>query len=272
MWKMINQSNAVEGMALTIRFGEPVNSLVAKRVIAALESIAPSEGFIDKQPLQQIQIDVASQAVRQTATAGISFQHVSVERNNFGIVEQTLSRQLIFQPEQIILQINRYRSWEKERVAAQKFFRAALDILAVVVPIQALRLEYLNRFVFEGSPESVSVSALLKESELVSSIGLKSNNLWHSHSGRFDQQDEFSRRLIQINADMQDLASNHPLSGNRTLALMLAVERQFMKTQDGDEVTSSKVDDYFNALHDDIHTLFKQLIDSKFASSNRLPA
>lgn len=269
MWKMFYETNAVEGMALTVRFREPVNSLVGRRVISALDAVSSAEGFIDKHPLQQIQIDVASQAVRQTAANGFAFQHMTVERNHFNEVGPFLARQLVFQPEQLLLQINKYRTWEKEWSSASKVFKPALSILASVVPIQALRLEYLNRFVFDGPPAKTTVTGLLKQSEFVASLGSNANNLWHSHSGRFEDQDEFTRRLVQVNADMQDLTSNHPLNGNRTLALMLAVEQQFLN--DDRELTVAIIDDYFKSLHDGIHTLFKKVVDSTFASSNGLP-
>lgn len=270
MWKMINETNAVEGVALTVRFREPVNSLIGRRVIAALETVSSAEGFIDKHPIQQIQIDMASQAVRQTSATGFAFQHMTIERNQFNEVGPFLSRQLVFQPEQLILQINKYRTWEKEWAGAQRVFKPALEILAPIVPIQALRLEYLNRFVFDGPPAATKLSGLLNQSEFIASLGSSTDNLWHSHSGRFEEQSQLTRRLVQINADMQDLTSNHPLNGNRTLALMLAVEQQFLN--DDRELTVAMIDDYFVSLHDGIHTLFKKVVDSTFASSNGLPS
>ncbi|NSZ75652.1 TIGR04255 family protein [Agrobacterium tumefaciens] len=274
MWKIFNETNAVEGMALTIRFNESVNSRISRRVINELELAARQEGFIDKQPLQQFQIDVNTQLVRQTTSNGIALQHTSVKRNHFGVVEPTLIRQVVFQPEQLILQVHHYRSWEKERESALKIFGPVLGLISSAVQIHSLRLEYLNRFVFDGDDNNALATDILKSSELVAGLSLTSSDLWHSHSGRFDDHDGISRRLTQVNADMQALSANHPLQGRRTLALMLAVERQFsgsgMEAEEEDILP--KVDEHFISLHDSIHILFKQIIDSDFASANGLPA
>lgn len=274
MWTIFNKTNAVEGMALTIRFAEAINSKVGKRISEELERVARLEGFIDKQPLQQFQIDVSTQAVRPTLTNGVALQHMSVMRNQVGFVEPTLVRQLVVQPEQFILQIHHYRSWEKEWESAIKMLDPALRLAAPVAQVASLRLEYMNRFIFDGNDEDAVGAGLLNSSQWLAGLSLTSTDFWHSHSGRFDDHVETTRRLTQVNADMQTLTLVHPMQGRRSLSLMLAVERQFsgagMEAEDTD--ITSKLDKTFCALHDDIHHLFKEIIDSKFASDNGLPA
>lgn len=274
MWTTFNETNAVEGVALTIRFAEPINSKVGKRISDELERAARPEGFIDKQPLQQFQIDVSTQAVRPTVASGMALQHMSVMRNHVGFVEPTLVRQLVVQPEQLVLQIHHYRSWEKEWEAAVKMLSPALGLAAPVAQVASLRLEYLNRFIFDGNDEDVIAAGLLNSSQWLAGLSLTSTDFWHSHSGRFDDHVGTTRRLTQVNADMQTLNLSHPLQGRRTLSLMLAVERQFSGTgMDAEEADiTPKVDENFRALHDDIHHLFKEIIDSKFASDHGLPA
>lgn len=275
MWRMLHQTNAIEGAAITVRFSEPLSSMIGKKVIRELESVASAEGFLDKQPLQQFQVHVSPQNadVRQSAATGMIFQHSKLERDPSGTVTPLLARQFIFQPEQLVMQILRYRGWETEYPATLRMMGPALKVASGVVPLSAVRIEYLNRFLFEGTVNQGQVEGLLKPSDLIANHVFGTTDLWHSHTGRFDQIRPESRRLIQVNADLQILNPPHPTAGNRTFALMLAVERQFSPPglEADPDTVAEQLAEHLPSLHDDIHHLLKQLIDSKFASENKLP-
>lgn len=274
---MIHKENAIEGAAMTIRFAEPLSSMVAKRVVRDAESRASDEGFSVKEPLQQIQFqfEPLNADIRQASIAGMVFQHNSLTRDVDGNVALRLARQFVVQPEQIAMQLQRYRGWETEWPASKKMIDPAIAIAAGVVPIAAFRLEYLNRFIYDGDAGDGIVNGLLRRSDFIAPHVFEAPDLFHSHTGRFDEISDapVKRRLTQVNADLQTLSPPHSMAGNKTLALMLAVEWQFGPP--GLEVSSSEVADvstkYFSCLHDDIHALLKDLIESKFASENNLP-
>ncbi|MBX4884102.1 TIGR04255 family protein [Rhizobium bangladeshense] len=277
MWKTLNKDNAIEGAAMTVRFAEPLSSMVAKRVVRDAESRASGEGFSNKEPLQQIQfqLEPLNADIRQASIVGMAFQHNSLMRDADGNVAPRLARQFVVQPEQIAMQLRRYRGWEEEWPASKKMIDPAITIAASIVPIAAFRLEYLNRFIYDGDAGDGTVNGLLRRSDFIAPHVFEAPDLFHSHTGRFDEISDspVKRRLTQVNADLQNLAPPHPMAGNRTLALMIAVEWQF--DPQGMELTSSEVDvvtsKYFSCLHDDIHALFKNLIESNFASENSLP-
>ncbi|OWV72380.1 hypothetical protein ATY76_05985 [Rhizobium sp. R339] len=277
MWKMLHKENAIEGAAITVRFAEPLSSMVAKRVVRDIEGRASDVGFFDKQPLQQIHFQFESQNadIRQTPINGMLFQHNSLVRDANGVVAPQLAKQFVVQPEQTVMQIQRYRGWDVEWPDAEKLFVPALRIASEVVPVAAFRLEYLNRFVFDGPVEEGNVNHLLQRSDFIAPHVFEAQDLFHSHTGRFDEisLSPMKRRLTQVNADLQILSPPHPTAGNRTLSLMMAVEWQFGVP--GLEVPPPEVEEvvskYFSCLHDDIHALFKKLVDSKFASENNLP-
>ncbi|MGO8093252.1 TIGR04255 family protein [Rhizobium leguminosarum] len=273
MWKMLHNENAIEGAAMTVRFAEPLSSMVAKKVVREIEGRASDAGFFDRQPLQQFQFQLDGKDVRQSSVVGMVFQHNKLIRDAAGNVAPQPARHFVVQPEQTVMQIQRYRGWEIEWPDAVKLLGPTLSIAAGVVPIAAFRLEYLNRFIFDGPEEEGSVTDLLQKSDFVAPHVFEASDLFHSHTGRFDDVSSSSRRLTQVNADLQILNVPHPTAGNRTLALMLAVERQF--SGPGLEMDPGEVEEvatkYFSCLHDDIHALFKKLVDSEFASENNLP-
>jgi len=275
MWKMLNQDNAIEGVALTIRFGEPLSSMVSRKVQRELDVATTLEGFTDRHPMQHLKVELNSQNadVRQMLGPGMVYLQSSLERNEADSVVPTVSRQIELHPSQFVMQIRKYRAWEKEWPTTIKILRSSLAIVSTYVPFLSLRLEYLNRFVFEGVAGEESVDGLLIHSDFIPCHVFSAPDLWHAHTGRFDPVDEVSRLLTQVNADAQIITPPHPAAGRRTLALMLAVERQF--NSPGIEIAPDKVEaeisSYFSCLHDDIHALFKKIIDSKFAADNKLP-
>jgi len=274
MWRMFHPRNAIEAAAVTIRFGEPLSAMVTKRVIKAIDELASGELFHDRQPLQQIQVQVNQQNADVVhAASGLLFQHISVARDDFGNVGPQLHRQLVAQPDQLSMKLFRYRGWEVEWPAISKLLSPALAVAARAVPVAALRLEYLNRFIRDGlSDASNEIASVLRPSRLIAEHVFESPDLWHSHTGLFDQLTGVERRLVQVNADLQLLNPPHPNAGGKTLALMLAVERQFGQGLEIDpDSTSETLAKYFSCLHDDIHGLFKQVVDSEFAKKNELP-
>ncbi|MUZ65353.1 hypothetical protein [Agrobacterium vitis] len=275
MWTTVNKGNAIEGAAITVRFGEPLNTMVVKRAIRALEDVRGVQGFTETQPLQTFNLDISpsSSGIREKLFGGVLMTHTSLERDSFNQVVKVPQRQLIVQPEQIVLQISRYREWPIEMEGAIAVLTPLLKIVSSVVTIKAVRLEYLNRFIFDGGYNEADITRILKPSPIVAAQAFKAQDLWHSHFGQFDEIKEGTRRLTQVNADVQRIDPPHPSAGYRSLALMLAVEKQydFPGTEVDAEAPEAFLSECFSGLHDGIHGLFKEVVDSNFAHTNGLP-
>lgn len=277
MWKTLHQGNAIEAAAVTVRFAEPLGAMLTKKTIKAIESDAFRQGFIETQPLQHFQFQLGPQSsklLQAPAPAGMAFLHNSVQRLPTGDVAQLLSRQLIIQPEQFVLQVHTYRGWQAEwNNAGKPLFGRLLDIASAGVPVGAIRLEYMNRFVWENSERSHDLEAVLKRSDLISSHVFEAPDFWHSHTGRFDKLTDNHRRLVQVNADYQVVSNAIAPDGMKAVGLMIAVERQFLNG--GIDLGETGVDGFlgepFEELHNDVHYLFKQLINTDFARVNGLP-
>ncbi|MFT4181786.1 MAG: hypothetical protein QM636_07685, partial [Rhizobium sp.] len=116
MWKMINADNAIEAMAVTVRFSEPLSSIVLKRAIRELERTTTAAGLINRQAVQGFQVDFQSPAgnsVRQIPMQGMIFQRTSLTRVESGVVQQ-LAQQVEFQPTHVTITTWRYRKWGVE--------------------------------------------------------------------------------------------------------------------------------------------------------------
>jgi uncharacterized protein (TIGR04255 family) len=273
MWEMLHERNAIEAMALTIKFAEPLSSVVGKRVLGDLEGSASKLGMIDKQPIQGLRVEIGQGGgtLQQLPSSGMNFQRKSLERQT-AVVGQVVSAQATFNNDLLQYQTFRYQGWRKEFADMWSLLEKPLRRAVDAVTIGTLRLEYLDRFIFVGAPQAISVGPLLKPGDLLAGQIFSAPDMWHSHTGRFDDVADGARTLKQINADLQELVPPHPRAGSRTLALMTAIERQFHLP--GLEVEATMLEQMFaeelEELHEEACTLFFELLNDRFADEHGL--
>ncbi|HEX2554204.1 MAG TPA: hypothetical protein VHL98_10910 [Microvirga sp.] len=70
-----------------------------------------------------------------------------------------------------------------------------------------MKLEYWDRFVFDGPAHDVDYGSLLNSaSGHLPKFGFETKGLWHSHVGYFAEPGLSSRRLINLNIDAFDVS------------------------------------------------------------------
>jgi uncharacterized protein (TIGR04255 family) len=273
MWTMLHDKSAIEAMALTVRFGEPLGSVVGRRVLGELETASTKEGMEEKQALQGLQMvfDPMGGGLRAGAPTGMVFRRVSLEKQG-GESIPVLSAQTAFQNEFLQYHTYRYQGWDAEKPTIMRLFSVPLQRAADAVPFTGIRLEYLNRFIFDGDRQDVVASKLLKSHAMLAEHIFSAPDMWHSHSGKFDQLTDQGRRLVQVNADLLELAAPHPKAGRRSLVLMIATEQQFHPP--GREVPPGVIVPELEAtleqLHNEISALFLGVLNAEFARKSGL--
>ena len=99
-----------------------------------------------------------------------------------------------------------YGRWQGFRERARELLASLLDQALPLENLSTIRLEYWDRFVFEGSLDEVDYKQLLRQdSRYVPSFPFSTNENWHSHVGYFSPDREAFKRLININIDMIDV-------------------------------------------------------------------
>ncbi len=275
MWEMFHKQNAIEAMAVTIRFAEPVGSLVVKRMVRDVEHHVSELGLIDRKPVQELQVDIGPHhAVRKTIANGMLFERNSLVKIEDGPSGFQLMQQVAVEATHLSYQTWSYRRWSKELADILKLLGSAFKSAVQNVPVSAIRVEYLDRFVPEPTNIGPDFRSLLKQSEFIAPKALEAKDLWHSHVGWFDEVQESSRKLLQINHDFQELNAPHRLAGKRAFALMTGAERQYPRP--GREIDEAESVDLLNRelniLHDDVIDLFKRVVNDEFKTKNGLPS
>jgi hypothetical protein len=276
MWKMLHEANAIEAMAISVRFSEPVGAVLAKRMLRDFEDTTVVEGLSDRTPLQGFQVNVANPTdVKPIVGTAMLFRKFSLERNHEGTVEKQLTNQVEMQPTHVNYQTWRYGRWSDELGIALRLLVAPLSRATQGSAIGSVRVEYLDRFYFDGEASAASVDGVLKsQSGWLAPHVFQAPDLWHSHTGKFESVSDDSRRLKLVNVDYQDLSGPVPrLVDKRAIQLMSAVEEQFPDL--GREIGGGEMESFLSSLLEELHSsaidLFKEVVNEKFARENGLP-
>jgi hypothetical protein len=276
MWKMINEQDAIEAMAISFRFAESASILLSKRILQKVDRPAFELGLTDKQPIQGFQVNMANPGEVKPITGGaMLYQKTSLVRMADGSVEKRVTAQVECQPAHLTYQTWKYDDWKIQLETVKTLLLEALKTASQGVALGAVRTEYLDRFYFDGDPAEANVRGILREpSTWIAPHVFGAEDLWHSHAGKFEEKSEAGRRLLMVHADYQDLTAPVPtLLGKRSLQLMTAVEQQYVDF--GMEISSDELENFLSSTLDDLHSrainLFRQVVNSDFASENGLP-
>lgn len=275
MWKMFNETNAIEVMALQFRFAEPLNTVLARRSQSELDTATSKRGLIDRIPMQGFKVNLANPAqVENVSGTGMLYQRTSLDRNASGVVEKILTAQVEYQPSHLTYQTWRYSNWAAEREEALEIVSSALSRAMQGASLSAIRVEYLDRLYYDADDPAPPISDVLNsDSDLLAKHIFKTDRMWHSHTGRFETETEQERRLLLVNADLQAISAPSHLAGRTCIQLVTAAETQYPNPGfefTGDDVRTFLVQ-ILNDLHNDVLRIFADVLNPMFAEKNDLP-
>lgn len=277
MWRMVKDKNAIEVLAVQVRFSEQMNNVLTRRVKDDIESAARKAGFVEQFPLHGFRINLANPGdVVQISGSSMSFQKSSLEHDFRGTVQKTLKGKVDVTPTDLLFQTFEYDNWTNTRETVLSVLLSGMRRAMQGAALGAVRFEYLDRFIFEGEdPASAPKGLLNASSKWLAPHIFNDASLWHSHTGLIENAGPDRRTLIGVNADLQEVAGDvdNPNFGKRSIQLVTFAEYQFFDL--GGELPSEEVESrlttYLDELYSIARTAFAGVIDVEFAKMNGLP-
>lgn len=104
-----------------------------------------------------------------------------------------------------------YDRWKKVWPRAEQYLHLLAPMLASpTCPVTGVGLQYVDRFIFSGEPETYSAANLFRhECSLLPPSIYSKGPLWHVHQGCFDQRNDDFRILNKLNINAAQAEGEH---------------------------------------------------------------
>ncbi|WP_316172385.1 hypothetical protein [Bradyrhizobium sp. SZCCHNRI2049] len=246
-------------MAVQVNFAQPVPDLVFKRALKSAEDAAFSSGLRSR---HSIAISIPGggviPALQPQATSGRLYNALEEMPAGDQPVPAAVTEQLQITVSDITYRTWRYVSWRWQRDRVKSLVAAALSQTLDVVPIASVRLEYLDRFRFDGVPAEAEYTHLLRrDAKWLPPHIFEAGARWHAHTGKLLSSDAGVLRIAHVNVDVVDAQKSE-----RWINIMTAREnRPNLEAEHTLEGIFTDLD----AMHDELIDLFRTLVTQQIA-------
>ncbi len=266
-WRPLHEDNAIDVMAVAISFAEPLPDLLFKKVLELTEPLAFAAGLRSRHLTKGVPIAVSA------GTQGFQLAASSIGGRIYNSVEQNVApgempptkviEQLQVEQAAIYYRSWKYIPWTHQLSRLVPLFGPTLATLNGVVAVSSLRLEYLDRFIFDGPSTEANPAKLVKRPNVyVAEHIFSASDLWHCHTGSYFAGTASHKQLRQISLDALDQAKGlTPEEGIvRVINMRLAREERFLDPLDPENVLDStilgkKLDEMHLGLKQDLEAL-----------------
>jgi len=261
-WQPIRPLHSIECVATVIAYAEPLSEFLVKRVIRKAESLALNAGLSDRADIRTFQVPVIPDAGHQVRSQfdGLAFQR-------FGQTTpqgRVLLEDLIVSRNELVFRKYDYNRWADYRANLKNLILPLISISSGATAIQAVRLEYLDRFMVENY-EPGHVSELLARTPMVAPHIFETPGLWHSHTGKFDPIGD-DVLLTQVNIDFVNGTTPDQTQVVHSVGITTGLERRYNGNKlDVESPVVSYIDEHLHDLHLRSKALFKSLLTPEIA-------
>ena len=165
----------------------------------------------------------------------------------------------------IVFRTTTYTRWADFWGQTRRYFEALLPIYAPAGEIGAVGLNYVDKFYWDGLAADIRPALLLRQgSRYVSPYIYEAGDLWHSHVGAFVREDQYVKRLVNINLDCSD--ESRPTS-RRVIAITTVLTDMLNQPGYRSITLAGSTVEFFSEkaeqLHADSKRAFAEVIDEQ---------
>lgn len=259
-WRPLHSQHAIERVRLIVQFGEQVPSKVARAMSESLAAKRTDLRMVGPTPVHGIGFSmVASEAGMipqpQQMTNGWQF---SRNASNNAPLEA-----LVFDGGSITYETTEYQRWETFKRRIGKIMNDLLRISSQSLDLQALSIEYIDRFMFIGDAANATVGDLLTDAgTMLHKDAASGKHPWHLHRGWFEGLNG-GKVLINQNFDAQDGVLLGQTVPTRSVQVLTKAELR----ADSNDLSPEKYEENLETIHDLTKSYFKAaIVETHFES------
>lgn len=216
-WVPAHRAHAIERVNVLLQFSDALPAKQMNAILADGSLKFPELGFNSQNEESEFNIQLGP------GGPAISFGQAGLAIGAGQQIQQSLGRvfrridgnevreELAVNRTRVLYSSTRYESWSAYLARMRRLLDELLNKALVGTSIQLLKLEYWDRFTFEGKPEDADFTELFrKESVHIPHFPFESSQLWHAHVGYYAPESPEAKRLINLNVDVLDLVASGP--------------------------------------------------------------
>ena len=251
LFKPVHDAHAIESVLTGIQFSQALDDNGFKEV----REMAMS--FKDDLPrqveVQGIMLSFGSSGVLPNPPSE-GFVLQNIERDG------SISSELRIETASITYRTDTYIRWDDMWSTAKKYFDTLVPKFTKITEIAGISLKYFDKFVWDGNVSEFQPKLLLrKDSEYLCPHIYVSDDLWHSHTGKFMRVENNIKRLINLNVDCLD---EREASGNdqRVVKIATVITDNFNQPGYGTtNIDPQSVGNFVDKHMENLHKFSKQM-------------
>jgi uncharacterized protein (TIGR04255 family) len=253
MWVPASESHSIERVAVIYLFKEPLPSKFVQNASAYADGLMAEGKFIEKRLLQEANLQLYGAEALSKNTESVGYTYV----------DKSGEEALKILKDRAQFSATEYGTWKAFSQEADKTVGPFVSKALTLTGIRSIKLEYVDRFIFEGPISDVDYSEMLQMDKLGLPEEARGGELpWHDRKGWFTKWD-MGNVLINLNVSASDVAPrDRPDARLKSIQIVTVSETRFSETIDQTEVATGILE----KLHDLTKETFRSVMTEKAAN------
>jgi uncharacterized protein (TIGR04255 family) len=251
-------AHAIERCAATVIFDRPAQANIIRSAIERAGATVPDWSRL--QPSQPAASGVAITVDTQTGKVSLGQPD-----GFFGFALPSNGSSLVVMPNLVAWQTAKYVRWRPFSGEFNSFALPIVQALLEHTQINAVKLEYWDRFVWTGSQAEMDPAVLLRPGlQLVAPSVVEKGKIWHSHCGWFEPRGS-CRRLTNVNLNVVDTVVRPNEGPQPTIGIFTMLQDDYTVGAPSPLSQPEQVAAKLHDLHMDLKVLLNSIISDDMA-------
>lgn len=200
-FRPVHEAHAIEQVLIAIQFAAPLVDDALRTVFEATNHL--TDTLPGRHEIRGMGFQIGVNGVMPLASQIVGEMPSGVVRSSTD-GSGVLVKELRIDRQSLVFRTQVYAGWAAVWAETSRYFDSVLQHVGTT-QVASYGLTYIDKFIWQGRPETCSPGALLKlDSPYIAPKSFEARDLWHTHSGRFLRNSDFVKRLEAVDVDCLD--------------------------------------------------------------------
>jgi uncharacterized protein (TIGR04255 family) len=265
-YELRRERHAIGEFLASVQLFQPIGAAAFADVVTQLREVAATLNLPAAMPVHVLQPPGLEGLTTYGPPTGVGFQRFSANGE--------VAASILCDGDEIIFRLREYSIWEEVKpIIVDAFGRLLEQYIKEVPAVKIFKLQYLNEFLAKSDNVRSTAELFKSDNEWIAPFGVKSEEPWHCHVGRFIPVNENLRYLVNIHCDVStatQTALAEKIGQERNLAKVLVLAGCYYNVPGGKPLIVSKdkareaLEEHFEMAHSLEKNILRELISDSY--------